>query len=285
MALTNNPNKTKSIEKKWKNEVRRRFSDLDSEMRQIPISSGVVNISDAERIEIDNFMREFERLATALILAEPWQNKYQTLAYERSVKRTNEQIKSLFTDGTAQALGLLHAESSVSMALPSNVNELNFLHERANDKLSKWVAALLEDTKSILHENLGIVPVDSIYEAIADRINVTTSRADVIAATEIAQASQRAVIKQSQEMSIALDEEVEVRWITVRDSRVRHLHASWHGKLMSPEQGARNITISPWNCRCGLKPVRSDSVSARENAKYKSERKLLLSQESSNLDK
>lgn len=285
MALTNNPNKTKSIEKKWKSEARRRFSELESEMRQIPLSSVVVNISDAERIEIDNFMREFERLATALILADPWQNKYQTLAYERSVTRTNEQLKSFFTEGTAQALGLLHAESSVSLALPGNVNELDFLHERANDKLSKWVAALLEDTKSILHENMGIVPVDSIYDAIADRINVTTSRSDVIAATEIAQASQRAVIKQTQEISVALDEEVDVRWITVKDSRVRHLHASWHGKVMSPEQAARNITISPWNCRCGLRPVVAAVDSDKTKAKFAAERKALLAKEANDLAK
>jgi SPP1 gp7 family putative phage head morphogenesis protein len=279
MALTNNPNKTKTIEKKWRAEARRRFAELKKETLLIPLSSVVTNVTDSERIEIERFMVEFERLATALIITDPWQNKYQTQSYLRGLERTNNELKSLFKDSTSEFFGLIHAKSIVSLALPGNRNELDFLHERANASLDKWVVKLLDDTKSILHEQLGVVDVEDIFEAIADRINVTTTRSEAIAATEVAQASQRAVVKQAQEASILSDEQVDVRWITVRDSRVRHLHANWHGKIFSPEQAARNITISPFNCRCGLKPVIEDRVPARVEAKFIKERKFLLSNE------
>jgi len=78
MALTNNPNKTKTIERKWIAEARRRFSELKKETLLIPLQSIITNISDAERIQIDSFMVEFERLATEIILASPWQDKYIT---------------------------------------------------------------------------------------------------------------------------------------------------------------------------------------------------------------
>lgn len=275
MALTNNPNKTKTIEKKWRAEAKRRFAELKKETLLLSLNSIVTNINDSQRIEIERFMVEFERLSRDLITSNPWQNKYQTQSYIRGIERTNSQALTFLREESPELFGLVHAKGLISLNLPANRNELDFLHTRANDALDKWVVKLLDDTKSILHEQLGVVDVESIFESIADRINVTTSRSEVIAATEVAQASQRAVVKQTQELSILSTEDIDVRWITVRDSKVRHLHADWHGKIFSPEQAARNITISPWNCRCGLKPVVEDRVPARVNARFKKEREFL----------
>lgn len=280
MALTNNPNRTKSIERKWIAEAKRRFSELKREVKLLAIPLLVINISDNEFSAIDKFILEFERLMVLLVTSSPWQNKYQTQSYLRGLARTNNELKSLFRKAPSEFFGLIHAKSVISLTLPTNRNELNFLHTRANESLSGWMDKLLLDTRSILQENIGVVSVDDIFEAIAKRIDVTTSRAITIAATEVAQASQRAVIKQIQELSILSDEQIDVRWITVRDSSVRHLHSNWHGRIMSPEQAARNITISPWNCRCGFKPVVEDRVPARKEAKFKAERKSLLANDS-----
>lgn len=279
MALTNNPNKTKTLEKRWRAEINRRYAQLKAEMLLIPVPTMITNVDTVTQSVIDDFLALFNRRAIGILLSTPWQNKYQTIAYERSIERVSQGIRSLLTGREAFALPSLDLGAAALVTTTEHSNELNFLHSRANGSLAKWVNQLLEDTKSILHEKAGIVPADSIYDAILDRINVTASRSRVIDTTEISQASQRSVIKEVQETAIVSDQNVEVRWITVADPSVRHLHANWHGKIMSPEQAARNITISPWNCRCGLKPVIKNRVPARVNARFAKERKILLAKE------
>lgn len=279
MALTNNPNKAKGIEKRWRAEARRKFAELKRFMRDIPLVSITTNVDAQEQARIDVFQQTFDREAIGLFLTAPWQNKYQTEAYRRGIERSTIQARALLTSSEIAAAPLLAGTAANLLSLPTHSNELNFLHDRANDKLAKWITALLEDTKSILHENVGIVPADQIFQQIADRINVTTSRSEAIAVTEVAQASQRAVINQTQEIQVSLDQAMSVRWNTVKDSKVRHLHANWHGKLFSPEQAARNITISPWNCRCGLITVVTERDSERVKAKFAEERKILLAKE------
>lgn len=271
-----NPNKSKGIEKRWKAEIARRFKALDAAMRLIPISSNVTNVTDLERLDIDRFIAEFERLAIAAILNSPWQNPYQTEAYLRGVERANKSLKRAVKNPSSEFFALTHAERLVSMELPQNRNELDRLHGRANKALQKWVDQLLEDTKNIMYESMGVVPVDDIHEAISDRINVTVTYARRIAATEIAQASQTSVIKQTQELQQRTDEELGVIWITVDDDRVRDLHTQWHGKVMTTEQAARNITISPFGCRCGLVAISVDNVSKKLIDRLTKERQEML---------
>ena len=92
MAITNNPNKTKTIEKRWLAEINRRWSEFVLGVKDLPINS-VVNLDDQEKSETDAFVLGFSSLAFQLILSEPWQNKYQTQSYERSIDRTNAEIK------------------------------------------------------------------------------------------------------------------------------------------------------------------------------------------------
>jgi hypothetical protein len=276
MALTKSPNKSKSIERKWISEANKRFKLLKSEMIKLPLNAEVLNVSSAQRIEIDRFMFEFELLAKQLVLNDPWQNKFQTAAYQRGIERVNQDMKNAFRRPTADFFAFTHAKSLISMNLPSNKNEIDFLHSRANSALDKWVILLLEETKSIIHEQLGYVSLDDIHEAIAKRIGVTTSYSHRIAATEVAQASQRSVIRQTQELSAVSDEDLDVLWITVDDNHVRRLHASWHKLEMSSEQAARNITISPFNCRCGLKAIVKGDITDEDREKFAKERKQLL---------
>jgi len=274
--VAKNPNKTFTIEKLWLAEANRRFSNLNRLMREIPIPSITVNVNDEVRSFIDAFIKEFERIAILQILNSPWQSNYQTEAYTRGIERANRDAKKFANDRFSQFFGLVHAPSTVSLSLPENRNELEFLHARANAALKKWVDVLLEDTKSILHEKMGIVSVDDIHEAIAERINVTTSYARRIASTEVAQAAQRSVIKQAQELSAVSPEPLDVLWVTVDDNHVRRLHASWHLTVMTPEQAARNITISPFGCRCGLRVVLASSITEEQRIKNDKERKQLL---------
>lgn len=276
MALSNNPNKTKTIEKRWIADIKRRARKLKDAMLNIPLSSVATNVTASQQAEINAFMAKFKETTIGLFLSTPWQNVYQTEAYERGIERADAAIKAQLTAQEAASMPSLDIGATALITTSTHSAELDFLHDRANTKLSKWIDELLFDTRSIIHEQLGIVSVDEIHEAIADRINVTTSRARTIAATEIGQASQRSVVKEVEELNIQSNEEVKVMWVTVLDNRVRHLHQHWHGKVMSNAQASRNLTISPFNCRCALKPVIEDRLKGREKAKLKKERDFLI---------
>ncbi len=273
--LTNNPNKTKTIEKRWFSEIARKFKRLNDFMLTLPLSPIVINITADQQAEINAFMTAKKQEAIGIFFSDRWQQAYQTEAYIRGVDRADREIKVLLTAKEAAALPSLDVGATALINTTIHAAELDFLHDRSDTKLNKWLDELLFDTRSILHEQMGVVAVDDIHDAITARINVTTSRAEVIAVTEISQASQKSVVKEVEAIN-AQGGELDVVWISVMDSRVRHLHAIFHGQIMSNEQAARNITISPWRCRCGLRVVRRGKQPARQTAKYKKERAVLV---------
>lgn len=284
MALTNNPNKTKTIEKNWNREINNRWSRFWLAVKDIPLNSMVNNIDDQEQSELDQFMILFLLMSNQILLGDEigsaeWQNKYQTQAYERSAQRTVDEAKSIVAADQLALFATSFIAGSL-LSLPNNRNEINFLHARANDKLKGWIQLLVNDTSSIIHDNINKVSRNELMNIIKKRLDVTASRARMIATTEITQASQRAVTVQAREIEALIGEEVVVRWITVRDSRVRHLHAGWHGKIFTPAQAEVNMNISPWNCRCGLKPVIIERDSDMLKAKFSAERRILLANES-----
>lgn len=292
MALTNNPNKTKSIEKKWNREINRRWANFWSEIKKIPLGSIVTNLDDEETKEEEFFLLAFANFAYSILLGGvvsdlidvlgQWQNKYQTTAYRRSIERADSVLSAQIPLRTAFEL---FKQASELLFPQSHKNEINFLHKRANTKLTGWVQALMQDTNSIIHDNFGRLKRDDLLRLIKTRLDVTASRAKMIATTEITQASQRAAMIQAIEIQDNIGEEVLLRWITVRDSRVRHLHAIWHGKKFTTKQAEINMNISPWNCRCGLRPVVESKDTAITIDKFKQERKVLLARETKNLVK
>jgi len=282
MALTNNPNRTKTIEKAWNREISKRWSRFFSAVKKIPLSSITTNITDPEQAEIDRFLETYEFLANLILLGDDrgsWQNKYQTQAYERSLQRAIAESKSLFTTEELEVIFLFSVSTVGVLLMPSHRNELNFLHIRANDALTGWVQGLIKDTRSIIHDNHGKLSRDKLIALLKDRIGFSASSARRIATTEITQAAQRATTLQAQELEASLDESVKVRWITRNDSVVRHLHAGWHGLKFTPEQAEVNINISPWNCRCGLKVVVESKDTKKVNKQFKKEREMLLARQ------
>ncbi len=284
MPLTNNPNKTKTIEKRWRNEIRARFREFSQQYKQLPLLANaiVINVDEEEQQENDLFIAAFTALAISILLGGEnqqgqWQNKYQSEAYKRSLLRSISELKAQLTQpDLIKSNFLLDPDTAIN--LPEHKNELNFLKGRADEKLIGWVQSLINDVKSIVHNNVG-VDKEQLINLIQERVNVTESRARLIATTEITQASQRAVKIHAEQMALALNKEVGVRWITVGDSKVRHLHAAWHGMVFTPDQAQMNYNVSPWNCRCALKTVVKERDPARLRAKFKKERKFLMSKE------
>lgn len=280
MALTNNPNKTKSIEKKWNREISVRWKTFISEFKKIDISDLIINIDDQQKFVMDMFIRDFEILVTRVLLGGgdgAWQNKYQTSTYERSAKRVVESVKPSLKSSSLG--GFLTTAVNDLLSLPSSRNELDFLHGRANDKLQGWTTLLKQEVKEIVRNKFGTLSKFELAELIKARIDVAESRARMIATTEITQAAQHSSINLSSEVEGLIGEEVNVRWISVLDSKVRHLHANWHGKIFTKAEAESKMNISPWNCRCGLKPVVESLDSDKTVEKFKKEREVLLSRE------
>jgi len=285
MALTNNPNLSRGIEKRWRREINKRFKEfIDAALPFTASSPFTFNVSDAQQQEVDQYMAEFSAFVTAILLGGDtgeWQNKYQTAMYDQTVERTEAQYRaqSGFA-GIARDTTIFILLQSMFDSLPQanelQRNELNFLHDRANAKLKGVTDILTGDVRQILNDNIGVATVDDITKLIAERTKKSIPSARQIAQTEITQAAQRAVINTADAITNISGVQQAVIWITVNDSAVRHLHAGWHGVEMTPAEAKKNSQISPWNCRCGFRIVPADSLSKAEVLQFKRERKQLL---------
>jgi SPP1 gp7 family putative phage head morphogenesis protein len=136
---------------------------------------------------------------------------------------------------------------------------------------------MARETRQILFEGVQQGKgIDDVVRDMRARIDVSKSRARVIARTETIQAYQRSGTNEAERASVELGEEVLMRWLTVRDIRVRHLHATWHGTLATPKENRARINVSPWNCRCAQAPVIPEANTEKKRKKFKKEREALL---------
>lgn len=281
MALTNNPNRTKRLEHSWNTEISKRSRDLLKAIKKLPFPSNtlIANFSGQDEFMITLLNNSIADLIDRIFLGNngDWQHRYQEEAFERSATRTMDEILA-GSDGQTKSIIAQIILGGV-LALPFNQVVLSFLKGRSSSALVSWADVLKREARNIVFDNLGRATKEQIIEMLVERVKVTRARARTIATTEITQASQRAVVTQVREMAVATNKKIKLRWITVADSRVRHLHASWHGGLFSPHEAEVNMSISPWNCRCGLKPTFVDRIPAREKARFEKERKLLMLRE------
>jgi uncharacterized protein with gpF-like domain len=271
VALTSNPNKTRTLERKWKSEVNRRFASAWKDIRKIS-SNQITNFSDTKELELSLYIAELRRILNSNLYPPEWQNVYQREAYIRSMTKAGEEMRQRFP--TEEALTVLILLGSSVDFTPIHKNELAFLSERANTRLAKWVNIFLDEVKEIIRTFGTSGPESS--NMVRRRLAVARARARTIATTELTQASQMGVINKSAEMQESTGRETAVRWVTAADSLVRHLHAGWHGQVFSRDRARRNMTISPWNCRCGFRAVVINHDPARLKAQFTKERRALL---------
>lgn len=294
MAISNNPTKTRTIERAWLREVGRRFSELAQKaaerLRAQADGQIVVNQFDMDRRQQRVYLAWLEDQIDTLILVDnaDWQTRYQLEAYRRGLEQTRAALISQGapitpTEGerlAAQGLSTFSAAPALATgaaAAPIHQEALAFLQGRAFDKLKGWTDDLAAETRQVLFD--GVVegkPVEQVIRDLRKRIDVTKSRAEVIARTEINQAYSRATTAEAQRVSDEIGEPVRLRWLSVRDSKVRPLHRRFHGQIMTPEEAQRKKGISPWNCRCGFAPVIEEADTQAKREKFAAERKQLL---------
>lgn len=293
MTLSTNPTKTRGIEKAWLKEINRRFKQFNREviaaLRLLDKTGLVTNAFEADPVQLRAYIAFFQLELDNLIVG-TWQEKYQQRAYQLAINRATAELRRQGMRTTiieadiaaGRQIGSFTAVPSLGLsaldiaALPIHQETLEFLFTRAFESLEGLTATMARDVRNILfngaEQGLG---VDELTRQINKRISVGRSRAALIARTETIQAYQRGTINQTLLAAEFLDEDVNIRWVTVRDTKVRHLHRGWHGKVMTDKEARKNISISPYNCRCGLIPVIAEADTEAKQKQFTAERKEL----------
>lgn len=294
-----NPTKTNTIEKVWIRDIGRRWAEYKKstiELLRTTNKSLVTNRAtpfELDPSQVRIYMTFVEQQIRRLMLGSEqspnWQSQYQLQSYQRALDATRNQLSSQGADivrtqdEIAAGLTLRPMTATPSLGIgsisgqPIHQDALQFLFTRSYDSLKGWTDALARETRQILIDGIEQGKgIREVTKSLTDRIDVSRSRAELIARTETIQAYQRGSVNEAKRLSEELGEEIQMRWITSRDDRVRHLHASWHGTLSTPEETFRKIQVSPWNCRCAQVATLEDSITPKKQEKFRKERQALM---------
>jgi SPP1 gp7 family putative phage head morphogenesis protein len=304
MALSSNPTRTRTIEENWLRDINRRWKRFTKNTTKAlislnadgNISSDVLINKGADFVlsasQQRTFMAFMQSQIDQLLMGTPeppnWQAQYQIQSYQRGIDSTRQSLISQGIDIvltpeeaiSAQGLQPFTATPSLgggTVTAPIHQDALQFLYTRSYDKLKGWTDDMATQTRQILFDGVSQGKgIDDVVRDMVDRINVSRTRARVIARTETIQAYQQSSTNEAERASIEIGSEILLRWLTVRDNRVRHLHATWHGTLATPKENRARINVSPWNCRCGQAPVIPEANTEKKRKKFAKEREQLL---------
>lgn len=286
---TNNPTRTRSIENSWNRDITKRWSEFRrvtigrlKRLNQVAVLANAETPFSFDPNLINQYMLFYQDQINQILLGTEippnWQAQYQLESYIRGLKRTTQQLESQGVEATLNFGSPDMPTSIIASNLPPTHNAgLEFLYTRSYESLKGWTDSMARETRAILvdsfDQGLGI---NETTKKIIDRQKVSRSRARVIARTETIQAYQRASTTEVQRIESITGEDVGMRWISAMDSRVRHLHANWHGTIVSPKENFGRINQSPWNCRCAQVPVIAGTNTKLKREKFAEERKRLL---------
>jgi len=307
MTTAENPTRTLTIEKAWQREINRRWArftkiavDALVSANNAAILTNVTKPFEMDPSQIRAYMAflntQIEQILLDVELGGEinWQARYQLASYERSLDVSRASLRRQGASLTPTTSELIRAQGitpftatpSLATAIggnfpPIHADSLQFLFERSFDSLKGWTDKMAVETRQILMDSVSEGRgITETVKLMRKRIDVSKSRAELIARTETIQAYQISSTNEAKRASEELDEEVLLRWLTSRDGRVRHLHREWHGTMATPEENSRRINKSPWNCRCAQAPVIAEANTDAENDKFTQQRKQLLSLES-----
>lgn len=273
MSLQKFPNRNGRLERRWYGEITRRWAKAWKRIMALEIPRMVTNLAASEEQLVDFYIQQVQTIVDEEILPGSWQDRYLNQGYQQAMDTATRELLSGIT-GTEAAAVLAGLATDPNFS-ELHRNELAFLIDRAGQKLDDALHLFLGSLPTLIRDNIG-QPLPLIVERMKESWRKSIISARRIATTELNQAAQRAALVRAKEYEESHGVDTAVRWVTANDSRVRHLHATWHGQIMTREKALQNMQVSPWNCRCHLRPVVEDRVPARQNAKFAKERKRLL---------
>jgi SPP1 gp7 family putative phage head morphogenesis protein len=303
-----NPTKTRGIEARWRKDINRRWArfmrSIIDELERLntgadvmPTQSVITNAAlDLNPTQTRSYMvfvkSEINRLLMGTNEPPNWQAQYQIDAYKKSLENFSAALKRQGETAVANQLEIeaasqieaFTATQTLGLTAPSanpiHRDALEFLFTRSYESLDGWTTKLATEVSGIVFDSVAQGRgFEETTRLIRQRGEVSKSRAKLIAQTEVNQAYGVAQTEQAKRAEEIIGEPVMLRWLTVRDSRVRHLHATWHGTLADAKESQRKKNVSPFNCRCALAPVVEGADTPAKKEKFKAEREELIALE------
>ena len=296
-SLREDPTQTMGIEKRWLREINRRWALFEKTIL-VPLDNNLqLNAMDADASQIRVYMVFLQQQIDSILMvtteAPNWQATYQLRAYERAIERSRQELRrqganiALTIEELQQAQLLIPADFTATPSLGSGVgtavqnpihqDSISLLYTRSYESLEGVTSAMAKEVRQILTDGVRQgAGVKEITRDIQKRISVSKSKAELIAQTEVGGAYRIGQINQADIASEELDEPVNMRWLTRLDSKVRDIHARWHGTITTPEEADIRNSVSPFRCRCSLAPVIEEADTPKKQEKFDEQRKTLL---------
>ncbi len=309
MALSTNPTKTRHIENAYRKEVNKRYKIYErfvvktlrasQQIQNALITNATFSLTPEQIDRMMNLMRQGAykdiigvtdpRNANSSV--EPyqtteWQKKYISSAYVRGIQTGQAQLKAL---GLGTSLTI---EQLRDMLLIGTDEELARLlasvapvhGETVEALMQNSLAAFVQNTQTMLFQMREKIEtgnnVSSTSRMIAEvkkSMRPVNGRLQTVASTDTIQAAQRGQINNAAVTEAETGQVIKLRWLTRKDDRVRHLHANWHGVVMTKAAASENINESKWNCRCGFAQEPPAAYNdPKRNAMFAKEREQLL---------
>lgn len=178
---------------------------------------------------------------------------------------------------TIPEIGRIQSLSAPSLlSAPEHVKAMDILFGRLATELEGASAHTMQKVKDAVAVAADSgVPLSSIRHQIDEILGQGSASTKRIVRTYLVKAYQRSVIAEAKRASALSGTQVMIRWVTVRDNKVRPAHIKNHGRLMTPDQALVAMEESPWNCRCGLIVTTAQFDDLATKRKYRKERQRL----------
>ncbi len=304
--LTGNPTRTRTIERNWFREIRRRWtaytrSVLPALVRENQLALRLNQegdpfvLSPAQiRVYMDFIYQQIDDLLLGTENPPNWQAEYQFQSYARGLKRYRAQLRRQGAEieptpeERLEAEGLRPLTATPSLAtstipqVPIHRDALEFLFTRSYETLEGWTDTLARETRQILVDAVEAGKgIREVTREIRDRIGVSRRRAERIARTEVNQAYSRSSLTANQRAREETGIDIKVRWITAivktaKGNPVRHNHARLHGLVIEPEEAAQVKREDGVYCRCALAPVVPGTNTPARQAFFEAQRRQAL---------
>jgi SPP1 gp7 family putative phage head morphogenesis protein len=171
-------------------------------------------------------------------------------------------IDEAYQNGTLQSAARLAAFASDALTeaqlrnvlmSPAYLRRIELLNSRVFEEMKGFVGDTAADLARVLAQDIGRgVGIRTITSDIAERFDVSRSRAEKIARTEVGQAQRTARREQALEARDDLGLDVALQWISALAPTTRPTHRARHLKIYTIEEVADFYSRdgNPINCLC-----------------------------------
>lgn len=268
-TLRVDPSRTNGIRRRWLAEVNKQFNLLQKAVREFIVKEdalGLAKVTTQLKINADPRRYAFQTDAQKLSAFQAWlqeqtdkgilskssSGKYIDSAYKQGIIRAyleKHRAGKNLTKTPGWYSGTQEAFLARAFGAGEAVGKVQLLATRTYETLKGMTGAMASQTARVLSEGMvrGDGAVD-VGRALAERIEVSRSRALTIARTELMHAHAEGQLDGFKELGIQ-ELDVMAEWSTAGDDRVCPICAALEGKVYTVEEARGMIPQHP-NCRC-----------------------------------